>query len=70
MIGREVLLAYPDFNAPLEIHTHASKLKIGTVISQKGKPIAFCSQKINRAQQKYIKTDKELLSIVNSQEVP
>ena len=41
VIRREVLLAYLDFNAMFEIHTDASKLKIGTVISQKGKPIAF-----------------------------
>ena len=41
VIGREVLLAYPDFNAPFEIHTDASKLQIGTVISQKGNPIAL-----------------------------
>ena len=26
VIGREVLLAYPDFSAPFEIHTDASKL--------------------------------------------
>ena len=26
VIGREVLLAYPDFNAPFEIYTDASKL--------------------------------------------
>ena len=41
VIGREVLLAYPEFNAPFEIHTDASKLQIGAVISKKGKPIAF-----------------------------
>ena len=41
LIGREVSLAYPDFNAPFEIHTDASKLQIGAVISKKGKPIAF-----------------------------
>ena len=33
VIGREVLLAYPEFNASFEIHTDASKLKIGAVIS-------------------------------------
>ena len=33
VIGREVFLAYPDFNAPFEIHTDASKLHIGAVIS-------------------------------------
>ena len=47
VIGREVLFAYPDFNAPFEIHTDASKLQVGAVIYQKGKPIAFYSQKMN-----------------------
>ena len=41
MIGRELLLAYPDLNDPFEIHTDAIKLQIGAVIPQKGKPIAF-----------------------------
>ena len=35
VIGHEVLLAYPDFNAPFKIHTDASKLQIGEVISKK-----------------------------------
>ena len=64
VIGRELLLAYPDFNAPFGIHTDASKLKTGAVISQKGKPIAFYSRKMNSAQQNYTTTEKELLSIV------
>ena len=66
MIGREVLLAYLYSNALFEIHTDAYKLKIGAVISQKGKPIAFYSQKMNIAQQNYTTTEKELLSIVAS----
>ena len=49
VIGREVLLGYPDFNALFEIHTDASKLQLGAVISQKGKPIAFYSRKMNSA---------------------
>jgi hypothetical protein len=28
VIGREVLLAYPDFNSPFEIHTDASKYQL------------------------------------------
>ena len=64
MVGREVLLAYPDFNTRFEIYTDDSKLKIGAVISQKGKPIDFYSQKMNRPQQNYTTTEKELLSIV------
>ena len=64
MIGREVLLAYPDFNALSEIHTDASKLQIGAFISQKGKPIDVYSRNINISQQNYTPTEKELLSIV------
>ena len=58
MIRREVLKGYPDFNAPFEIHNDASKLKIGAVISQKGKPITFYSRKMNSAQYNYTTTEK------------
>ena len=47
-------------------HTDVSKQQIGAVISQKGKPIAFYSQKMRSAQQNYTKTEKELPSIVAS----
>ena len=66
MIGREVLLGYPDFNAMFEIDTDASKLQVGAVISQKGKPIALYSRKMNSAQQNYTTTEKELLSVVEN----
>ena len=66
MIGREVLLAYPDLNDPFKIHTDASKLKTGAVVSQKGKPVAFYSQNINSAQNNYTTTEKELISVVAS----
>ena len=66
MIGREVLLAYPNFNAPFQIHTDESNLQIGTVIYQKSNPIAFYSQKMNITQQKYTTTEKKFLYIVSS----
>ena len=66
VIGRELLLDYPDFNAPFEIHTDASKLQIGAVISQKDKPIAFYLRKTNSTQHNYTTTDKELHSIVET----
>ena len=58
VIGQAVVLGYPDFNAPFEIHTDASKLQICAVISKKGNPIAFCSQKMNSADQNYTTTEK------------
>ena len=66
MIGREVLPAYLEFNAPLRVHTDAKKLHIGAVTSQKGKPITFYWQNMNSAQQNYTTTEKKLLSIVTS----
>ena len=45
VVGRELLLAYPDFNAPFETNTDASKLHIGAVISQKGQANRFLFKK-------------------------
>ena len=50
VIWREVLYDYQYLNAPLKIHTDASRLKIYAVISQKGKPTAFYSLNMNSAQ--------------------
>ena len=66
IMARETMLAYPDFNAPFEIHTDASHYQLGAVISQKGKPIAFYSRKLNPAQTRYTTTERELLSIVET----
>ena len=66
LVARQTLLSYPNFNEPFEIHTDASKLQLGAVISQKGKPIAFYSRKLNPAQVNYTTTERELLSIVET----
>ena len=41
VLGREVLLDYPDFNALFEIYTDASKIQISAFISQKRNVIAL-----------------------------
>ena len=46
IIGRETMLAYPDFNKEFVIHTDASHTQLGAVISQNNRPIAFYSQKL------------------------
>lgn len=63
-VSREVLLTYPDFSIPFEVHTDASKQQLEAVISQNGKPIAFYSRKLNPAQTRYTTAERELLSIV------
>ena len=64
VMARETVLMYPDFKKPFEIFTDASKVQLGAVIVQDGKPIAFYSRKLNPAQTRYTTTERELLSIV------
>ena len=58
VIGHEVLMAYLEFNALIEIHTDEFKLQIGAVINKRGKPIALYSLMINSAQQNDNTTEK------------
>jgi hypothetical protein len=66
LLSKEVLLTYPNFNEPFEIHTDASDVQLGAVISQNSVPIAFCSRKLNKAQRNYTVTERELLAIVET----
>ena len=64
LLARETILSFPDFAKPFHIHTDASKIQLGAVISQEDKPIAFYSRKLSSAQTRYTTTERELLSIV------
>ena len=57
------LLTYPDFSEEFKIHTNASNLNLGAVISYKVKPIAFHSRKITDTQRRYTVTERGTLSI-------
>ena len=61
IIGREVLLYYPDFNITFEIHTDASSTQLGAVISQRVNTITFYSIKLNIDQLNYTMTEREIL---------
>ena len=65
-ISRETSLVYPNFSKLFVIHTDASKVQLGAVISQDNKPIAFYSRKLNPAQVNYTTIERELLSIVET----
>ncbi len=51
-IGKEVVLAYPDFTKPFEIYTDASTVQLGSVITQGNRPIALFSRKLSMTQTK------------------
>ena len=64
MLIKEAMLNYPDFSKPFHIHSDASDLQLGAVISQNNKPLAYYTRKLNSAQQNYTVGEKELLGIV------
>eukprot|EP00957_Ditylum_brightwellii_P016258 1223098-Ditylum_brightwellii.AAC.1 len=66
MLSKEVLLTYPNFNEPFDMHTDASNVQLGAVFSQNGVPIAFYLCKLNKAQCNYTTTERKLLKIVET----
>ncbi|KAL4025315.1 hypothetical protein IC575_013702 [Cucumis melo] len=61
-----LVLALPDWSLPFTIETDASGSSLGAVLSQRGHPIAFYSQKLSqRAQAKSI-YERELMVVVLS----
>ena len=66
VISKETLLTFPDFNKEFHIYTDASNTQLGAVIMQEGKPLAFYSRKMNKAQRNYTVGEQELLSIVET----
>ncbi|KAL4104594.1 hypothetical protein QTP88_019888 [Uroleucon formosanum] len=62
------VLRYPDFERPFILTTDASQFVIGSILSQgtwgQDRPIAYASRTLNKAEQAYSTTEKELLSIL------
>ncbi|GKA21422.1 reverse transcriptase domain-containing protein [Tanacetum coccineum] len=61
------VIVSPNWNLPFELMCDASEFAVGAVLGQKdGKhfhPIYFASKTLNKAQQKYTVTEKELMAV-------
>ena len=66
VMAKEIILNYPKFGQPFEIHTDTSDRQLGSVIAQGDKPIAFYSGKLSSDQRNYTLTEQELPSIVET----
>lgn len=71
MLCSAPVLASPNYDKPFIIQCDASKLGVGAVLSQKNDegievPIAYFSQKLNKAQSNYSVTELECLAAILS----
>lgn len=67
-LTRTPVLVYPDFRRPFVLSADASNHALGAVLSQEIEgeehPVAYASRTLNKAEQNYSATERELLAII------
>ena len=58
------VLKFPNFSKQFILTTDASNQGLGAVLIQDGHPCLFISRTLNKAEEKYTTSEKELLAIV------
>ena len=58
------LYLFYDVHKPVTIQCDASQSGLGACILQQGKPIAYASRALSKAELNYAQIEKEMLSIV------
>ena len=64
------ILVLPDFSKPFELHYDASKVGIGAVLSQHGRPVAYFNEKLLGSRVRYSTYDVEFSGASGTTLVP